>query len=76
MQKKGTIVYKLQLAKIQEMKKQWKLIFKSYMLKKNFGKLITKILHVGFFILYMIMKMWMFLMHELCITYFILTICH
>jgi hypothetical protein len=26
--------------------------------------------------LYMIMKMWMFLMHELCITYFILTICH
>jgi hypothetical protein len=51
MQKKVTIVYKLQLEKIQEMKKQWKLIFKSCMFKINFGKLITKILRVGFSIL-------------------------
>jgi len=45
MQKKGTIIYKWQLAKIQEMKKQWKLIFKSYMLKKNFGKFGLEILN-------------------------------
>jgi hypothetical protein len=51
MHKKVTIVYKLKLEKIKKMKKQWKLIFNSFMLKKNFGKFIAKILRIGFSIL-------------------------